>query len=117
MPSLRKAQLAPKMIRRIRLSPSVRSHITQGFYTQTRFGCLSLSLSATLASSDRLISATSQTVKSRSVPGKQGERIMPQVEVKTQSADAFKQEIKSASHHFVADAPKEAGGTDGGPDP
>jgi putative redox protein len=42
---------------------------------------------------------------------------MPQVEVKTQSADAFKQEIKSASHHFVADAPKEAGGTEGGPDP
>jgi len=43
---------------------------------------------------------------------------MPQVEVRSQSASSYKQEIKSGSgHQFVADAPKEAGGAEGGPDP
>ncbi len=42
---------------------------------------------------------------------------MPQVEVKSQAANAYQQEIKSASHHFVADSPKELGGLEGGPDP
>jgi len=42
---------------------------------------------------------------------------MPQVVVRSQSTNDFKQEIKSAAHQFLADAPKEAGGLDGGPDP
>jgi len=42
---------------------------------------------------------------------------MPQVTVRSQSVNDYKQEIKSASHQFLADAPKEVGGHDGGPDP
>ncbi len=42
---------------------------------------------------------------------------MPQVEVKSRSAEGYKQEIKSAHHHFVADAPAQVGGADAGPDP
>jgi putative redox protein len=42
---------------------------------------------------------------------------MPQVEVRSQSPSDFKQEIKYAGHKFVADAPKDAGGSEAGPDP
>jgi putative redox protein len=42
---------------------------------------------------------------------------MPRVEVRSQSASPYKQEIKSASHEFVADAPKDVGGQESGPNP
>jgi uncharacterized OsmC-like protein len=42
---------------------------------------------------------------------------MPQVEVRSQSASDYKQEIEYAGHKLFADAPKDAGGLEAGPDP
>jgi putative redox protein len=42
---------------------------------------------------------------------------MSNVQVKTTSADVYKQTIKAGSHSFSADAPKSVGGSEAAPDP
>lgn len=42
---------------------------------------------------------------------------MAKVEVKTTSANSFKQEIQTGKHHIAADAPKAFGGEEAAPDP
>lgn len=42
---------------------------------------------------------------------------MPQVEVKTSSAETYQQQIKAGSHTFNADAPKAVGGLEAAPGP